>query len=640
MSPTIRILDSALSNQIAAGEVVERPGSVVKELLENALDAGASRVTVELEDGGKRRIRVVDDGHGMDADGALLCLKRHATSKLRSLEDLFAIGTLGFRGEALPSIASVSRLTLTTRTADSAEGTRVRVEGGAPPEVAAIGCASGCTVDVQDLFYNVPARLKFLRAKATESGHVATVCLQTALAHPELQLTLLRDGRVAREFLRAQDFHERVRAAFPAETLTAIDAEMECEGGQIRIEASLAAPERARSGATGLHLLVNGRPVRDTSLARAVAFAYGSVMPPGRFPLGALHLHLPAADVDVNVHPQKREVRFRQGKQTFDAVTRLLAKQLGTSAWGRSPAHPPRSYWDTRLGQALPDLPTRTGLSDAGPAVTPSPALGAQDVAPALGPSVTGHETGGADPWGLTASNLPGPQADHTRADPAPTRDQPPVEAAGAGAVHAGGQVPLSQPAGFFAGLRVLGQVRRMLIICEGQDALYVIDQHAADERLRYHRLRTSYQSGDVATQQLLFPERVQCSDSEVAAVEAHREALLSLGLDCTLLGPTTVAIHTVPALLRRAPPERLLRDVLTELSRTGERAFGDAVDMALATMACHAAIRAGDPLAPEEATALLVALDEVPDFGGHCPHGRPVLSRIPLDDLERRLGR
>lgn len=592
------MLDTVLADQIAAGEVVERPASVVKELLDNAVDAGATRVTVEIEDGGTRLIRVTDDGQGMSPDDAQLCLTRHATSKLRTRDDLFAIATLGFRGEALPAIASVSRLAITTRPADAVEGTRVEVEGGGPPCVQPAGCASGCSVEVRDLFHNVPARLKFLRSRATESSHVTSACLRTALAHPQLQLTLVRDGRRSKEFLAAAGFAQRVAAAFPGEALTEIAA----EAGPIRIEAALGSPERARSGASGLHLLVNGRPVRDVSLARAVAFAYGSVIPPGRYPLGALHLHLPAEEVDVNVHPQKREVRFRQGRTVFDGVTRLLAAQLGTSAWGR-PSHAPRDYWRERLGSAIEPSPSATA-ANAAPNGVADGALGA------VGPS---------DPWQLAAAG---------------------GGDVGAAAAPSPGQTSLEPERGFFSSLRVLGQVRRMLLICEGPDSLYVIDQHAADERVRYHRLRTSHAEGNVATQRLLFPERVECSEAEVALTDTHRAQLLGLGLDCTVIGDTTVAVHTVPALLQRAPPKRLLHDVLAELSRSGERAFGDAVDMVLATMACHAAIRAGDALSDEEATALLRSLDTIDDFGGHCPHGRPVLSRIGLDDLERRLGR
>jgi DNA mismatch repair protein MutL len=369
---------------------------------------------------------------------------------------------------------------------------------------------------------------------------------------------------------------------------------------------------------SGLHLFVNGRPVRDPSLARAVAFAYGSVLPPGRYPVGALSLTLPAAEVDVNVHPQKSEVRFAQGRAVYDAVTRVLAAQLGTSAWG-GPAARPQSYWEARLGQG----PSASGA--AGPAP-----------APASAPPEVGDLRGG-DPWGLSGdaararqlADVIGPPVD-TRAGAAPgARPPSPSPAA-----------PAQTSLGLFASLRVLGQVRSMMLICEGPDALYVIDQHAADERVRYHALRQSYAERKVATQRLIFPERLECNEDEVALIESHAEALAAMGLECSALGPTTVAVHAVPALLSRAAPERLLRDVLDELAHAGERAFSDAVDMALATMACHGAIRAGDPLSREQAQALLANMDQVDDFAGHCPHGRPVVHSIPFGELERRLGR
>ena len=609
MSARIRILDDALCDQIAAGEVVERPASVVKELLENAVDAGATRIQVEIEDGGCGCIRVVDDGSGMSHEDALLSVRRHATSKLRSFDELLAIATLGFRGEALPSIASVSRLRLRTRERQALSGTQIQVEGGDSPRASEIGCAPGTSVEVRDLFFNVPARLKFLKSRPTESGHVAAVCTRMALARPELALSLTSEGRSVRQYARAASFVERVQSVCTGEALVAFDLEQ----GAIKMQAALGAPERARNGAAGLHLFVNGRPVRDPSLARAVAYAYGSVLQPGKYPVGAISLHLPADQVDVNVHPQKHEVRFRDGRAVFDAVTRMLAKQLGTSAWS-GPARRAADYWDQRL----------RGVSSA-PAVQ---ARGGDD-------GLAGEEASlaGGDPWGLgagisstiaesTAAQLDSAATLHT----APAADGPAQRALMEG--------------GFFGSLRVLAQVRRMLLVCEGGDALYVIDQHAADERVRFDRLQRAYRSRDVKTQRLLFPERVSCSELEASLCEAHGDALQQVGLECNLLGPDTIAVHTVPALLSRASPERLLRDVLVELERAGGRAFSAAIDRALATMACHGAIRAGDALSNEQAQALLRNLDGVDDFGGHCPHGRPVVHAIPLDDLERRLGR
>jgi DNA mismatch repair protein MutL len=600
----IHILDDALADQIAAGEVVERPASVVKELVENAIDAGARTIRVEIEGGGIRDVRVTDDGEGMVREDAELAVRRHATSKIARLEDLGAIGTLGFRGEALPSIASVSRFELTTRPRDAVAGTRVSIDGGGAADVREVGCAPGTTVRVHDLFYNVPARRKFLKAAGTESAHVAEVCRRAALAHPELRFVLLRDGRRSLEVLPTDDVAQRAIMVIGGEPLTPLEGQRD----GVRVRAMLGAPERARAGAGGLHLFVNRRPVRDRALARAVAYAYGSVLPPGRYPSGVVYVELDPAEVDVNVHPQKAEVRFERGRVVLDAITRVLASGLGTSAWS-GPSSRGSGFWQERLGP------------EASEPVASEP-----------------------DPWGIAPSSEP--DAWGVAAETSTLAD---VVRDGAPALVSGlaGHAPPSREApsriderAFFGALRVLGQARRMLIVCEGPDGLHVIDQHAADERVRFDQLRRAHRSRTVALQRLLVPERVELSEAEVALVEEHREALLAVGLDAVPLGERTVVVHGVPALVHRAPPERLLRDVLVELERTGERAFGDAIDMALATMACHGAIRAGDPLSIDECRALLRSMDTVSDFGGHCPHGRPVVFSVPFGELERRLGR
>ncbi len=346
----IQTLPVDLANQIAAGEVVERPASVVKELVENALDAGATRVKVDLERGGTTLIRVSDDGTGMDADDAVLSLQRHATSKIQSKEDLFALVTFGFRGEALPSIASVSKLRLATRPRGAEAGTEVLLEGGGAPQPRPTGAAEGTTIEVRDLFFNVPARRKFLKSTGTEAAHVTEALLLAALARPEVSFFLVRDGRTAREWLRSATRRERAAQAF--EVSERLEA---CAGqrGPMMIEAHLAAPERARAGATGLHLLVNGRPVRDRALARAVAQAYGSVLEPGRYPVGVVYVEVPPSEVDVNVHPQKAEVRFADARALLDAVTQELHRALaqafslpalGTSrAWSGARARPLRA---------------------------------------------------------------------------------------------------------------------------------------------------------------------------------------------------------------------------------------------------------------------------------------------------------
>jgi DNA mismatch repair protein MutL len=574
----IRRLSSDLANQIAAGEVVERPASVVKELVENALDAEATRVRVEIDQGGLTLVRVSDDGIGMDAQDAALALERHATSKIAEKEDLVRLRTFGFRGEALPSIASVAKFRMLTRARGSAEGTEVVIEGGGVARVRPAGAAEGTSVEARDLFFNVPARRKFLKTTATEAAHVSEVMLLAALARPDVTFFLMRDGRLAREWLRVATRRERA-----AQTMEGEAVEM-CLGerGPMRVEAHLAAPERARAGAVALHLIVNGRPVRDRQLARAVAQAYGSVLEPGRYPVGVVYVDLPPDQVDVNVHPQKSEVRFADMRALLDAVTRELHQALA------------RAF-------SLPAL-------GAGRASSSDPWRLAPD-RPSSPPSTLGERQTLPSPASL--AELPEPASD--------------------GGLFRGSR--------FYASLEFLAQVRATFLICCGSDGLYILDQHAAAERVTFHRLRCAYASRSMATQRLLLPVVLELNPTEVALVEEHAGDLAALGFEMRAVGPGAVAVHAVPMLLTRVAPDRIARDAVAELARMSRRPFGDAADLVLATMACHGSIRAGDGVSREEALALLRALDEV-DFAGHCPHGRPVVTRLGFDELERRVGR
>ena len=660
----VRVLPEDLANQIAAGEVVERPSSIVKELVENALDAGARKIRVDIEGGGIAVVRVADDGIGMDREDATLALLRHATSKIESLEDLAGVQSFGFRGEALPSIASVSRLALRTRRSEDAEGTEVRVEGGGPPAIAPVGVAVGTVVEVRDLFFNVPARRKFLRAPPTESANVTDVVQAMALGAPHVSIVLSREGRIAREWLRASSREERARQIHAGEEL----APCRGERGPLRVEALLSRPERARSGAVGLTLLVNGRVVKDRSLARSVALAYGSVLEPGRYPIGVVHLDLPAHLVDVNVHPQKAEVRFADGRAAADALYRILADAL-TKAFGlpesRLPGAqhkktkpqdaPPEAAWTWSPGDQGAEDPTKR----ADPARAPDPSARGPARAP-TGSDPIGPRPAQAAPAGMIAEM---PEIEADRPSPSPPRDAPDArdllvtgllfDAARNGT---SGQRPpaipypkladVETPAPLtveqrtaFRHLRYLAQLRTTFLLCEGHDGLYILDQHAAAERVTYHRLRAAYGARGVARQKLLFPVIVSVSAGEVALVEEGEEAVLAAGFELRAAGPTHVAVHAVPQLLARASPERLVRDLLAEVSHAGERAFSGAIDLALATMACHGSLRAGERISPDEAAALLVALDDV-DFAGHCPHGRPVVHRVSYAELELRVGR
>ncbi len=582
----VRRLSDDLANQIAAGEVVERPASVVKELLENALDAGATRVRVDVEEGGVALVRVADDGDGMPEDDARLAVERHATSKIHAIEDLGRLATFGFRGEALPSIASVARLTLTTRARGEAEGIELTLDGGGPPKVRPAGCAEGTILEVRDLFFNVPARRKFLKSTATESAHVGEVVMLAALARPDVTFTLARDGRVSREYLRAASHEARVAQVFPDEVLHTCRGER----GPMRVQGYLSAPERARAGAVALHLFVNGRPIENRQLARAVAQGYGSVLEPGRYPVGAVYLELPPEQVDVNVHPQKSEVRFQDARAVHDAVTRelysALSKTFSLGAFG-----PPARPWERQ--QALSGPPS-SAFEPPSSAWAP---LAAGDAAPALADAGLGPASGGYVP------------------------------------------ATLFDGVAFYGRLTYLAQSRATYLVCEGTDGIYILDQHAAAERVTFERLRRAFASRAVAMQRLLVPELVDLSPEEIAAVESAPDELAALGLEARATGPSQVAVHGVPQLLHRANPARLLRDVVAEVTRAAGRPFGGAMDLVLATMACHGSIRAGDAVSPDEARALLAALDGV-DFSGHCPHGRPVITRLSFGELEQRVGR
>jgi DNA mismatch repair protein MutL len=458
-------------------------------------------------------------------------------------------------------------------------------------------------VEVADLFFNVPARRKFLKSTGTEAAHVSEAMLLAALARPDVSFFLVRDGRAVREWLRVTTRRERVQQALEGEPLEACVGER----GPLRIEAYLSAPERARAGAVGLHLLVNARPVRDRQLARAVAQAYGSVLEPGRYPVGVVYLDLPADQVDVNVHPQKAEVRFAEGRALFDAVVRELHVSLGR-AFSIPSLSAPRT-WTT----------SRPPAASSGPPLPPSSGDGA------------------GDPWKLGAKHDTDPAPAETLAERTTlTSLVDPVEAA---APVSAPEPALFDGVGFYASLEFLAQVRGTFLLCSGSDGLYVLDQHAAAERVTFHRLRRAFASRAVATQRLLLPVVVELLPAEVAVLEERAGDVAALGIEVRAVASGAIAVHSVPMLLSRANPERIVRDLLAELGRAAKRPFGDAADLVLATMACHGSIRAGDSVSREEAGALLRALDEI-DFAGHCPHGRPVVTRIGYDDLERRVGR
>ena len=594
----IQLLPPGLVNQIAAGEVVERPASVVKELVENALDAAARHVQVDVEVGGLGLVRVADDGCGMDADDALLALERHATSKLKDAAGLSSIATMGFRGEALPAIASVSRLRLDTCDgAGGAAATRIAVEGGRLLERGPVARPRGTTVEVRDLFFNTPARRKFMRAPPTEAGHVGETVLRLALAYRDVGFTLRSSGRVTIASPAGAPLEDRASVALGREAtahLLAIDAVR----GDLRVHGLVTSPDHSQATGRALYLYVNGRYVRDRAAAHAVLRAYAGTLPQGRFPAGVLFIELPLPAVDVNVHPQKLEVRFADPRSVQNALFHAIADALRSAPWLRHRGAPGPEAGD---------------LADV---LRPAPLAG-EEVASVLAEARAVGVRGSAEPW-----SQPGNAA---FAFPAGPRES---EAAPA-------------PPGYFASLRYIGQHARTYLVCESPGGgLVVVDQHASHERLLFHRLREAWRARKLPTQPLLVPYVLTLPPAPARALEAAVDDLRAVGLEVEPFGGDAFAVKGTPAVLAGVDLAALLGDLAEQLEHV-ERgtAIEDAIHDLLATMACHSAVRANQDLGREEVRVLLDGLDAV-DFKARCPHGRPVVFELSLHELERRVGR
>jgi DNA mismatch repair protein MutL len=591
--------------------VIERPASVVKELLENSLDAGARNLRVDLEQGGTKLIRITDDGEGIGREDLSLALSRHATSKIATLADLDAVATLGFRGEALPSIASVSRFMISSRRAEDAHGWQLSCDGSdsfAAPEPASQPV--GTLVEVRDLFYNVPARRKFLRTDKTELGHIDQLLTRFALVRSDLALTLTHNGRASLELPAAAAplDPERLRRLLGADFLGHALALDESAVG-LRLHGLVASPDFARSQADMQFFYVNGRLVRDKVVAHAVRQAYRDVLHHGRQPAFLLFLELPPRQVDVNVHPAKHEVRFRESRQVHDFIFRALHRRL---ADGR------------RLGSAA----TEQGVQPAPPAAPPHPAFAARADDP--GAAWPSRPEPRALPLGVAdAGSAYSPATASAASRTASWRFQQPVPVAGPGpaADAAGGEYP---PLGF-----AIGQLNGIYILAETPDGLIVVDMHAAHERIGYERLKCAVHGGELARQPLLLPVAVQVSRAEADLADEHAELLLRLGLVVGRLGEAQLVVREVPALLADADAERLLRDVLSDLAVQGssERIAGE-VDGLLATMACHGAVRANRRLTLPEMNALLRDMERT-ERADQCNHGRPTWTRLTRRELD-----
>lgn len=621
----VQRLSEALANQIAAGEVVERPASAVKELVENALDARATRIEVRLEDGGRQRIEVVDDGVGMSRDDALLALERHTTSKLRTSEDLFDIRTFGFRGEALPSIASVARVRLTTRPAAELSATRIEVEGGRVTSVAEAGAPAGTRIEVSDLFFNVPARLKFMKARATELGHAVDWVTRLALAHPAVSFLVSDGGSTPLRCEATPDLRERIAALLGRDLFEALYA-VSYDGPDVQVRGFCAGPQRANSTTREIFTFVNGRYVRDRGLLHAIGRAYEGVLPIGRSPAVVLFLTVAPDQVDVNVHPQKLEVRFRDARSVTDAVVKSIAPVLAQSPWlkGRTSD---RTY---TLAGAAPPAPEA-----AKPAPQPvprqfdlpgGPVLGElfsrrdESIAQALANYQRGRESI-ADERVIARSPVvpPAPPIAPVPVAPAPAPSSASIR---------------------FSDLRYLGQVHRTYLVCESPEGLVLLDQHAAHERVLYEQYREERAGEAAPGQSLLVPLTLEFSPADARLVEESLPHLQELGFELEPFGGNTFSLKAAPGTLGEGDVARTIREFAAEIRSFGAADSADAMEEALlARMACHAAVRAGHPLEPPEAVHLLSLLDGTP-FHAQCPHGRPVVVRFGADDLKERFGR
>ncbi len=609
----IKRLTPRLANQIAAGEVVERPASVIKELLENALDAGATRIDIALENGGVKRMLVRDNGEGVSADDLKLALERHATSKIQEQEDLEGISTLGFRGEALASIASVSKLTMTSNASDEKSGWRVRSEGESMRSALEPAAhPRGTTVDVEDLFYNTPARRKFLRTERTELSRIEDIVRKISLSHPAVQLQLTHQGKSLRQYASAMSMAEREFRVRQALGAAFIDAAMYFEEQKegMTLSGWVATPSYSRSQADQQYFFVNGRSIRDKVLSHAVRQGYHDVLHHGRQPAYVIFFELDPRLVDVNVHPTKHEVRFRESRSVhnfiFSTVHHVLSRSLaeGGAAIASQEASMPGAQYDPGSSSLSSNLFSQRSLLMAEREGRPQSLSAALDFLAMANPRSKALEPGTA----------------------------PLAEAGSSDAAQNEQEIP---PLGY-----AIGQLLGVYILAQNELGLIVVDMHAAHERITYEQMKQQMDEAGVTSQPLLVPQSVAVSTREVTALESHRDVLLARGLRLEVASDESIIIRAVPALLQREHAEQLVRDVLADLVEYGQtERLTEQRDELLATMACHGAVRANRRLSLQEMNHLLRLMEET-ERSSQCNHGRPTWFQISLAELDSLFSR
>jgi DNA mismatch repair protein MutL len=678
----IRILPEAVANRIAAGEVVERPASVVKELLENAIDAGATAIRVEVESGGKRMIRVIDDGHGMTHDDALLAFERHATSKLKSADDLTSIATLGFRGEAMPTIAAVSRLLLETRDAAEPEGVRVEFAAGKLVGVKSAGLPAGTTVSVADLFYSVPARRKFLKSETTELGHIASLVTHYALANPGKQFVLTTPTQQIIDCAPVERLAERIYQLFGKQSLdelveipttsaafgaaiTESELEPNQESARISVYGFTSRPEIQRPNRNGIYVFVNRRLVRDRLILHAIHEAYRNILPGNVFPATLLFLEMPYDEVDVNVHPAKIEVRFRRSQFvhdfTRDAIRQVLLSARSVQSFAVAAAGSANAVVNTSSAQpAIGDSIAGNGASSP-----PNPASATfvpRAAIPALEDVGLGSSAGSDSGFDLTSAPLrPVPQRFSFEtgetfaagsafgfASPLVAPVSPPASApvgsnwaANFAAANGNGEAPARLPhPDEIADLKPLGQVSASFIIAVNGEGLWIVDQHVAHERVLFEKHLEARRAGNVESQRMLMPMILELSPRQLVIYEKIAAELSENGFEVEPMGPRSVAIQAVPAGVTGNDAEKLLTEILDGIERENAAISIETLQAKIAaSTACHAAIKVNMPLDQTKMEWLLAALAKT-DCPMSCPHGRPVVLRYSVKEIERAFHR
>ncbi len=634
----VHLLPDSLVDKIAAGEVVERPASVVKELVENSLDARASFVDVSVQQGGKTSISVRDDGIGMTPEELRLAVQRHATSKINSIEDLDIISTYGFRGEALPSIAAVSRFSIASRAREMDLAYRIEIENSSIKSDGYEPSSVGTHVLVRDLFHNVPARLKFLKKDSTELAHVQDTVVRLAMVRPDVRFRLVTDGRTALELPRHGDRLTRARAILKrrgGDSLTSFER----TDGDYGVELILAPPHVNISDTSGVYLFVNGRVVRDRFLLGTLVAGYGGMLERRRYPVAVLFLKVPEGALDVNVHPQKLEVRFREERKVAALVRSSVAQALAAAPWAPGGVRGSGAKEQDGSSGTRYVLKSTAEQTDEATGDRRASILAAmRRSAPPAGRRESGIRMSGSafsrDASGLATAS-------------APSSVRKPLYRDGSLGLSSGmpshgdatSGESVTVPVGRIPDVRYLGQFHGLYLLFETPQGLMVLDQHAAHERIRYVTIFRQMQERQVLQQRLLFPERVNLSPAEMSFLAENTVDWPSLGFDAEPFGTDELMVRATPAILQGSDVTELVHDVIGTLMTGGTGLDAETMDHLAATMACHGAVRAGDSLSRDDALALLARLQEV-EAGGHCPHGRPVSFVMTLHDIEKRFHR